>query len=825
MLYHDRLLTISAAGNRRAASWPAQRIYWSEMIQRLATPTRGQETHTEYLRLSKAKQDELKDVGGFVAGTLANNRRKGKAVTGRDIITLDIDNIPAMGTDEALRRVDGLGCAYCVYSTRKHAADRPRLRVLLPLSRTVTADEYEPIARKLAEMITINWCDPTTFQAVRMMYWPSVCSDGQYVYLYGDKPFVDADGVLALYANWRDAGTWPQVPGIQKAVLSQLAKQEDPTAKSGIVGAFCRTYNVYQAMDEFLMGVYEPVDNSEGRYTFTGGSTTGGAVVYDDGKFLYSHHATDPAGGKLVNSFDLVRLHKFSDLDDEAKDGTPTVKMPSYEAMQRLAVQDKSVALLLNKERLQEAQGDFETPPADDENWMLKLDLHPKTAMPLKTRENVKIILENDPKLKGKVAYDEFANRVVVLEPLPWDKDARGRRPWKDADEQLLRVYLEKTYSLDTPNKILDAFAAVTLDLAYNDVQAYIKGLRWDGVARLDTLLIDYLNAEDNAYTRAVTRKIFTAAVARAMQPGIKFDYSLILVGIQGKGKSTLLRTMGGRWFLEDLPPNLEGKEASERIQGFWLAEMGELNSLTRSEANIAKQFLSRTVDVYREPYGRHTREFPRKCVIFGSTNDDEFLRDSTGDRRFWPVTLKDPAGKKNVFVDLPAEVEQVWAEAVTCWQLGEPLYLSPELEAMAKVQQTRYKVGNVKEGLIQDFVDRPIPGDWDKRDVNSRKLYWSNEFQRQNEDANGLEFRRYVCAIEVWCECLGQDRGRIQQKDTREINDILKQLDGWVPAGPRPMGVYGVQRAFKRSLIDAICGSTKPDFSSTVPSTLEFKV
>lgn len=819
MLY-DRQLTISAAGNRRAASWPAQRIYWSEMIQRFTTPVRGQETHTEYLRMSKAKQDDAKDIGGFVAGSLAGNRRKGKAVTGRDIVTLDMDAIPAMGTDEALRRVDGLACGYCVYSTRKHAPDRPRLRVLIPLSRTVTADEYEPIARKLAEMITISWCDPTTFQAVRMMYWPSVCADGQYVHVYGDKPFVNADGVLGLYKDWRDTSEWPQVPGVQKAVLSQLAKQEDPTAKPGIVGAFCRTYNVYQAMDEFLPGVYEPVDNGEDRYTFTGGSTTGGAVVYDDGKFLYSHHATDPAGGKLVNAFDLVRLHRFSDLDDEAKDGTPTIRMPSYEAMQRLAVQDKSVALLLNKERLQDAQGEFAEPLAEDENWMLKLDLHPKTGVPLKTRENAKVILENDPKLKGKIALDEFGNRVMVMEPLPWDKDAIGRRPWKDADEQLLRVYLEKNYQLDSPNKILDAFAAVSLGLAFNDVQAYIKSLRWDGVPRLDTLLIDYLNAEDNAYTRAVTRKIFTAAVARAMQPGVKFDYSLILVGIQGKGKSTLLRFMGGRWFLEDLPPSLEGKEASERIQGFWLAEMGELNSLSRSEANVAKQFLSRTVDVYREPYGRHTREFPRKCVIFGSTNDDEFLRDATGDRRFWPVTLKDPAGRKSVFNELPAEVDQVWAEAVTCWQLGEPLYLSPELEAFAKTQQARYKVGNAKEGMIQEFINRPLPKDWDKRDLSSRRMYWSNEFQRQSEDPAALEARRYVCAIEIYCECLGQDKGRVKQTDTREINDILKRLDGWVPIGPRPMGIYGMQRAYKQSLWGVADQCNRLNLTSTDAST-----
>lgn len=317
MLQYDRSITISAGASRRATVWQAQTLLISELWDKLKVPARGTETLAEYMSLKKAQQDDLKDIGGFVGGTLNGPRRKANNVAGRDIIILDLDNIPAGHKDNVLRIVEALGCGYCIYSTRKHQPAAPRLRVLFPLDRTVTADEYEPIARKAAEYIGLEYADPTTFEPSRLMYWPSCCRDSEYVYVVGDKPFLSADGLLAQYADWHDMTLWPALPG--QAQFTKLAvKQGDPEGKNGVVGAFCRTYDIQRAMDELLPGIYEPVDNSPGRYTYLGGSTTGGAVLYDDGKFLYSHHATDPCGGRLVNAFDLVRLHKYGDLDDTA---------------------------------------------------------------------------------------------------------------------------------------------------------------------------------------------------------------------------------------------------------------------------------------------------------------------------------------------------------------------------------------------------------------------------------------------------------------------------------------------------------------------------
>ncbi|MCL2495761.1 MAG: virulence-associated E family protein, partial [Oscillospiraceae bacterium] len=648
LLQNDRQLTISAAGSRRAIHWPAQTLRWSELIERLKLPARSPESLQEYLRLTKGRQDDLKDVGGFVGGSLAAGRRKAGAVTGRDFVSLDFDAIPAMETETVLKRLDSLGIALVVYSTRKHEPARPRLRVLILLNRTVTADEYEPLARKLAGYIGIEMCDPTTFEASRLMYWPSVCAGAEYIFHYYDKPFVDADATLALYPDWRDMTAWPRVPSEQAHQERQVKRQEDPTGKQGLVGAFCRTYNVYQAMDTFMSGEYEPVDNIPGRYTFTGGNTTGGAVIYDNGLYLFSHHATDPAGGRLVNAFDLVRLHRFGNLDDDAKEGTPTVRLPSYTAMHQLALDDPPVSLLLQQERYESATQDFETPSAgvDDANWQTRLKLNPANGAPLKTADNVLLILQHDPLLKGKIALDTFAARGVALGALPWD-DKEGRRDWSDADEAGLRWYVERVHNIKGRDIVSDALTLVAAQNSFDDVQAFLQGLRWDGVPRLDRLLVRYLGAEDSEYTRAVTRKSFTAAVARAMQPGVKFDWVLILVGGQGVGKSTLLRLMGKRWFSDSLL-SFEGKEASELIQGVWINELAELDSLNRSELSTAKQFLSRVEDIYRMPYGKHTARYPRRCVFFGSTNEREFLRDPTGNRRFWPVAVRVQDPEKN---------------------------------------------------------------------------------------------------------------------------------------------------------------------------------
>lgn len=795
---NNRMLLISAAGTRKTKHWPRSEMLWSEFTERLRTPARSTETLEEYLAYAKQRQDDLKDVGGFVGGTFANDIRKAAYVEGRDLLTLDLDNIPAGGTEDVLKRVCGLGCAAAVYSTRKHAGYAPRLRVIVPLDRTATADEYEPAARKLAGLIGIEFCDPTTFDVARLMYWPSCCRDSEYVCEAYDRPFCSLDGLLDMYGDWTDISQWPQVPGAEAVERRRLARQEDPTAKRGIIGAFCRTYTITQAMEKFIPGMYEETA-APGRYTYTGGSTVGGAVVYDGDMFLYSHHATDPCSGLLVNAFDLVRLHMYGERDREAKEGTPANKLPSFVAMSRVAREDATVSELLAKERLERAQQAFgdDTPDEDGPGleWIKRLTVDGNGKIE-KTINNAVIVLENDTLLKGKIVTDEFASCGIVLGKLPWSHEDEKRR-WKDADDASFYNYMELFYGITGREKLDNALLIVSNQNRINDVKEYLKSLKWDGTRRVDMLLPDYLGAEDNPYTRAVMRKSLCAAVARAVTGGVKYDYMPIFSGPQGIGKSTLLAILGGAWFSDSLT-TFEGKEAAELIQGTWINEIGELSAFTKQETQVIKQFLSKTHDIYRAAYGRRTEKYPRRCVFFGTSNDSDFLKDSTGNRRFWPVDVGIHPAKKSVWEELPKEVDQVWAEAYMYWQLGERLFLPKEIERMAEEMQEGHREASGKEGMIRDFLEREIPSDWNNYDLQQRRQFWNGNLKLP--DHTELVKRDKVCAMEVWAECFSGDPRYLKRTDSMEINSALQAIKGWKRnKDKRRYGPYGPQRGFEK--------------------------
>lgn len=798
-MQYNRTMQVSMAGTRKTKHWPKAEILWSEFVDRLSQPVRSTETMEAYLALPKAKQDELKDVGGFVGGTFVNDIRKAAYVTGRDLLTLDMDQIPAGGTDDILKRVSGLGCAAVVYSTRKYTGYAPRLRIVVPLDQTASADEYEPAARKLASLIGMEYCDPTTFDVARLMYWPSCCADGEYLCELFDHPFCSLTGLLGMYGDWTDVSQWPQVPGADAVERRRLAKQEDPTTKRGIIGAFCRTYTISQAMEKFIPGMYEPTD-MDGRYTYTGGSTVGGAVVYDGDLFLYSHHATDPCSGLLVNAFDLVRLHRYGDKDQEAKDGTPVNKLPSFVAMSRMAGEDRAVSDLLTREKLDQARQAFKTPegeelPEEDLTWASRLT-HDGNGKIEKTINNAVVVLQNDPLLKGRIVTDEFASCGLILGKVPWSRE-EGKRRWKDEDDAGFYNYMELFYGITGREKLDSALLIVSSQNRINDVKEYLSGLKWDGQKRLDTLLSVYLGAEDNGYTRAVMRKSLCAAVARAVTGGVKYDYMPIFTGPQGIGKSTFLRILGKDWFSDSLT-SFEGKEAAELIQGTWINEVGELTAMTKQETNAVKQFLSKTDDIYRAAYGRRTNKYPRRCVFFGTSNEEEFLKDMTGNRRFWPVDVGIHPAKKSVWQDLPQEVDQIWAEAYTYWMLGEPLYMTKEEEQLAEEMQESHREASGKEGLIREFLNRKIPENWDALSVAQRKQFFAGGLHLP--EGTDLVERSKVCAMEIWVECFNGDVKYLKKTDSMEINSILASIKGWKRnKSMRRYGPHGAQKGFER--------------------------
>lgn len=804
-VHNDAAIDIAFGSHRNAKSWRNKEYLWSDLVARLQKTHYTAETHAEYMNLEKKRQDEIKDIGGFVGGYLQGGRRLKANVMHRQLITLDID----YGTNDFWADMSLMyDNAAVMYSTHKHDASAPRFRLIMPLDRPVRPDEYEAIARKIAGNIGIELFDVTTFEQNRLMYWPSTSKNSTYVYEFNDAPFICADDVLASYDDWTDVSEWPISERVNKRLQRDAIKQGDPLEKPGPVGAFCRSYTIDEVIEKYLSDVYEPCD-VEDRYTFTEGSTAAGLIVYEN-KFAYSHHGTDPAGGKLCNAFDLVRVHKYGLKDEDAKPGTPSNKLPSYLAMVDLAVKDKAVKGLLISERMNNAKEAFdglvhedEVIPFDGEEdineqsgdadqWKEKLEVDRKGNI-FPTINNIVLILENDTAFKGKLAFDDFEKRMIATGNLPWRKITHAERFLIDRDFDLFEHYIETLYKF-SPAKLLKAFSVVAERTKFHPIKDYLDGLQWDNVKRVDTLFIDYLGAEDTPYTRAVTRKSLCAAAARIFTPGCKYDYMPVFQGPQGLGKSSLIGKLGGEWY-SDTFYTVKGKEAFEQMQGVWLGEFAELSAMRDAEVESVKHFISKRSDRYRVAFGRLVENFPRQFVPFGSTNKKGFLKDRTGNRRFWPVSTGTPL--KNVHDDFSEyEVSQVWAEVMELYSCGEPLYLSKVLEEEANKVQEEHSEEDERLGLIMEYLDTPIPGNWASMTIYEKRAF----LQGDGFEYEDLKYRNRVCAAEIYYEVMGGMQKDLTPYNTRYIHDIMRSLPGWAEYKSRTVFQgYGNQKGYYR--------------------------
>ena len=773
-LQHDRDITYAYASSRTAKHWTNHNMAWSDFLTKLGQTVRTKESLIEYNKMAKSEQADIKDVGGFVGGYLKEGRRQAGQVMNRSMLTLDLDYAAQDMTDIMELFYD---FAYAVYSTHKHRETSPRLRLVVPLKRNVNADEYEAVGRKVADMVGMDYFDDTTYQPHRLMYWPSTSSDADFYFDYQDAPLLDPDPILNKYNNWQDTLEWPTSSREESKTKHLADKQGDPEDKPGIVGAFCRAYTIEDAIATFIPDQYEY--HSENRYTYHEGSTAGGLVLYEDGKFAYSHHNTDPVGGQLVNSFDLVRIHLFGAQDEDVDEKTPINRMPSYKAMAAKAQKDKQVAKQLVNDKINDAFEDFDTVESEDvnEEWDEALEITAKGEFKA-TIPNVEIILRNDPHLKGKIAFNEFTKQIECLGSTPWHKETK-KRQWQDGDDSSLRSYVEKVYGIHHSGKTKDAIISVSLQNAYHPVRDYLKGLTWDGKPRLEQIFIKYLGVENTEVNRVATRKALTAGVARIMEPGCKFDYMLTLYGPQGVGKSALLKKLGGAWFSDSLV-SVTGKEAYEALQGVWLMEMAELAATRKAEVEAIKHFISKQTDRFRVAYGHYIEDFPRQCIFIGTTNKVDFLRDETGGRRFWPMTVNPDNVEVKWSKITKNEIDQIWAEATNFYNEGEELYLAPELETEMRDIQSKHTEEQVYQGVIESFLEKPITEDWYSKSIEDRRMFMNdNEFNLLDEETE-LTLRDKISPLEIWVECLGGSISKLPIMELNKIKAVLVNLKGW---------------------------------------------
>ena len=776
-------MKIAVGNSRMDKKWKNRDVSWEDLCQRVSSTIRTTETVEEYRKLKKGAQDNIKDVGGFVGGQLREGRRKNGMVLCRSMLTLDMD-YGEPGIWDEIDLLHDFRC--CVYSTHKHTPEHPRLRMIIPLARDITEEEYPAVARMVAKEIGIDLFDDTTYEACRLMYWPSTSANGEFFYKTKDGPLLDPDAYLTKYADWHDASTWPVSSRQSEAVRRSITQQADPLEKPGIVGAFCRAYTIEEAIETFLSDVYEP-SSMNGRYDYIPADSAAGVVVYD-GKFTYSHHATDPVCGKLLNAFDLVRLHKFRELDENVGLDTPPGKLPSFKAMSDLALGDDKVKAVFAGERIAQAAAEF-----SDEDWQNGLELD-KSGHVKNTLRNLTLILENDPNLKG-VVFNQLLDGMEIKGEVPWNHPSKF---WRDADDAQLISYVDAHYGTFSARNYDIAVTKGADDRAYHPIREFIESLpEWDKVPRVDTLLVDYLGASDTAYVRAVTRKTLCAAISRVLRPGCKFDSMLVLNGPQGVGKSTLIAKLAGEWFSDSLNlGDTKDKTAAEKLQGYWILEIGELAGLKKAEVETLRSFLSRQNDIYRAAFGKRATPHLRQCVFFGTTNAESgYLRDTTGNRRFWPV--KTPgSGKKQSWNLTHEEILQIWAEALVYVRQGEKLYLSAEMDALAKDEQREAMESDEREGLVREYLDTLLPQRWAEMDLFERRNYLTgSDFGGLQE--KGTVRRTSVSNMEIWCECFGKERANLRRTDSNELTGILARL-GWKRADNKVrIPLYGPQYVF----------------------------
>lgn len=781
-LKHDFDLDIATAHSRLSKTWRNKPWRWSDILAKCAETKRTGESVREYQRMSREEQSSVKDVGGFVGGYLSNGIRKTANVIYRTLVTLDIDYGTADIWDDFTLN---FGCAAMVYSTHKHTPEKPRLRLVLPANRQMSPAEYEPVCRYWTSRIGIELFDHTTYQLPRLFYWPSTSRDGVYFFDYQDGPAFDVDEVLASYKNPQDVSEWPMSSREGDALAHEIRKAGDPTEKPGLIGAFCRAYTIGEAIDKFLPEVYDKTA-TEGRYTYRAGSVAGGLVCYED-KYAYSHHETDPASMRLCNAFDLVRIHLFG-VHDEGCRAADITKLPSYTKMQDFAAADKAVRMLLTKERMADAGSDFagidvddqESSGAPDNDWMANLD-YDKKGNAKATPKTLKTIMLNDPGFK-MVRYDLFSQRDTIVDATCPFVGTHGVDEVDDTSLSRMCGYLSEMYGIDLSiNSLVDKMLKLTApERSYHAVRDFITSATWDGTPRVETLLIDYLGAEDTELNRAVTRKWMAGAVGRAIDidaddgEGIKFDYCLVLYGEQGTGKSTFAETLANRW-RGSISFADARKEQYETLQRSWIVEIPEFKGMKTADTDAVKDLISSRSDNFRAAYARQWNKNPRHSILIGSTNNEHFLKDVSGNRRFWIVKVTGGEGVRHWRDKLKSEVGQIWAEAYAIYKAGEPLMLSEELDRQMRTYAENFNevMGDPLRDYLAEWLAIPLPADWSTYEPKKRADYYKH-YDALEAVCTVIREDIAICEIVTTCPYPG-----ISRYSPQRIGAILKSL-GW---------------------------------------------
>ena len=790
----ERKYSIAVGNSCEAKFWANEEVTFDELCQRLSKTKYTSETIEQYKHFNKEERNKAKDNGGFVGGKLKGTKRGVSEVLFRSMLTLDLDKAKVEFIDKFAAESKYLSC---LYTTHSHTKKEPRCRVIVPLSRDVTPDEYNAIARLFASQFGIEQFDACSFRIAQLMFYPTTPKDGEFIFKKVEGEILNPDEFLADYPMWQDISTLPLTPDeLPKNNVQRGRKKKDPTELKGVIGAFCRAYTVQEAIETYLSDAYEPTDKNN-RYSLKSADSKGGLIIYEE-KYAFSHHATDIACGRELNAFQLVMLHLFGSDNNEA-----------VKKMKEVARDDEHVRtqLILDNGEFDEDEinddSQSESPIVNKvkpiKDWISKLSIGIDGAIE-NTSKNLEIILENDKNLQG-FAYNELSNRVEVIGRVPWDRP-KDNRFWREADESQLRLYIDKKYIEFKERNFEVAFNSIVDNRRFHPVRDYLDSLpKWDDVKRVEEVFIKFLSADDNDYTRAITKKTFAACVARAYHPGTKFDSIPVLDGAQGIGKSTLIKYLAGEEFFSDnlSLTDMNDKTAAEKIQGNWLIEIGELSGMKKADIEKVKSFVSTTDDKYRASYGRVVESHPRQCVIFATVNGDGrgYLRDITGNRRFWIVKCNQMLQKRMWDENDKNYRDQFWSEAKEIYESGEELYLEGSLLDIATDYQNEALEQDERVGIVEQYLNRLLPTNWHEMDLYKRRSFLNgDDFICEK----GTIQRTEVSNAEIWCECFGKSQSDLKSSDSYQLAAIMKQIGGWERTSSiKKQPIYGRQKIYKK--------------------------
>lgn len=773
MIPNDHTLDIATAPNRDSLHWTQETITWGELREWMDNPASTKACGNYVLGKLTRTTVRHKNSDGSLKDPCTNLHRIKTAVEFRGALTLDVDHAD---TDFLLKCVEDLDFAALIHTTYSSTPEEPRYRLIIPLSRTVSPDEYYTAASAVIQLLGEKYFDPGSVQHERYMFRPSAKRKRDFQFIVIDRDLADADELLAEFN--------PDLSDLTPPRASRTKR--DPFALAGTVGAFNRAY----ANMEDVIAAYDLPYEDAGtdRWKLVGASAAAGMSLVQPG-LVYSHHANDPAYGQTCSAFDLARLHLFGHLDERANPATPVNRLPSTVAMQELATQDTKVVIeLVGEDFNAELEATAEAIVSD--NWRAGFRLNPKTGRPEDDIVNWDLISENDSVFRN-LYYNELTLAVEIDGDLPWRKVTSGRETFDAGDRASLALHIERTYHLRPSRSYLDDVVSDrSRNRRLNPVRSYLDGLRWDGKPRVETCLP---GVRPTTFTRLAARKSFTAAVARMYDPGVKWDHMLVFYGPEGLGKSYWTDLIS-RGYSAPLG-KIGDKDTLLVMQRSWIITADEGHSLRKADFDAQKEFLTRTADVFRAPYEREASVHKRHCVIWGSTNDEVFLRRQEGNRRFLIVKCEDRVD----FTALTQEyIDQVWAEAVHLYRAGEQLWLSDDEGTLAAANREAFTEEDALTGMIHEYLGTPVPDNWEEMSPLDRQGWLIN--LGDGFTPVGGNTIDQVCSVQIWVEALGRRPGDHKRVDLLDITNALKQLEGWrqLPGRHRVPG-YGPQVVFER--------------------------